>query len=188
VLALAACRSDGSVPPRPDLEAALARDLAARYGDVAAVHCAIVLGVPLACRLALADGRELALVVRDGDGAWSYAVAGTVIDARQIVARVEHELHRVGVAQRARCGPALQQVALPARLVCALSGGGAAYVDVGNAGSIAIELAIDPAAAAVRGEAMTPAHEQELIERSRALEHALDDGDDRGGDGDAARP
>ncbi|HSN28933.1 MAG TPA: hypothetical protein VLT45_21750, partial [Kofleriaceae bacterium] len=56
---------------------------------------------------------------------------------------------------------------------CALGGGGAAFATVARDGHVSLELALDPAVAAVRSE-----EPRDLTKTSRLLEHGSGDEED----------
>jgi len=116
------------------------------------------------CRAFVGD-TMLSIAVKNERGAWAWHVEGRVVQTAPIVTRIEGELADLRVAQTADCGGAVVRVADGEQLVCKLSGGGAAFVRIGNDGTVGLELAIDPAAAAVRRE-----EARDLTKTSRDLE------------------
>jgi len=141
-------------------ETTIARALTARFGLPVTVTCETV------CTAVFVDGTTLPIELHR-DGSWR--VPGKVIDTSAIAAYVDGELAELGVAQRASCGPRIQRVQVGDRIGCKLSGGGMAFVSIGEHGA-ALELALDAAAAAARGETVTPGRAAELTKISRDLE------------------
>ena len=179
---LAACgdreHADGHRPPHPSaLEAAIARDLAARFGTAPTVHCATFLGYPRGCIAALPDRETLAIRVRDAGHRWAWQVAGLVVRAQPIEDHVRRVLDDLGAGQGVACGPRVRYLAPDDRLECALARGGKAFVTIAADGAMAVELALDPAAAKARSEDGV-----DLERASRALAHTDErDDDDVGG-------
>jgi hypothetical protein len=166
VILFAACASRGeSAPAAPPLETAIARELTARFHVPVTARCAAFGSAVLACRAEL-DGVVLPIALAEG----GWHVVGRFVDTTPIAAYVQGVLDDLGVAQHASCLPHVQQVAPGARVGCTLSGGGAAFVDVAGDGSLALELALDPAAAAVRAEPATEDRVRDLVQRSRGLD------------------
>ena len=125
----------------------------------------------------------LSIAVKSEKGEWAWHVEGRVVQTGPIAARIAGELADLGVAQTVDCGGAVVRVAPGERLVCKLSGGGAAFASIGKDGSVGLELAIDPAAAAVRSE-----EPRDLTKTSRDLERlpGEEDEDEVTGSGSAA--
>jgi hypothetical protein len=176
VLTIAACsdREPREAPPRElPLETRIARELTAKLGVPVTTRCAVVGGTPIACHAVLADGTPLPIAIAAG----SWQIPGHVIATAPIQSYVQGVLHDLGVAQQATCGPAVRRLAPGERIACSLSGGGEAFVEIARDGALAVELDLDPAAAAARTHGESDA---ELVRRSRAL--------DREGDADEASP
>ncbi len=121
------------------------------------------------CRASV-DGVRVPLVVENHRGEWQWWVKGGVVATAPIAARVRDELVDLGVAQAVDCGRA---VAIGTRVACALSGGGAAFATIARDGHVSLELALDPAVAAVRSE-----EPRDLTKTSRLLEHGSGDEED----------
>lgn len=165
------CRGDSHTraPERP-VETAIARDLTARFGMPVEAHCE--LPIP-ACHATLADGSVIPVrLTSDGSG-FDWHLDG-VIDTQPIARYVDAMLAENHVAKTADCGARVRRIDAGQRLTCELSGGGRAFVDIGAGGALSVELELDPAAAAARGEAVSPAREHELEQKSRALDHGSD--------------
>lgn len=186
--------SDSQVhgPTRPSpLETGIARDLTARFGTPATVSCVVVGAIPITCNAALGDGTALPIVIENaGKDAWGWRIDGVVIESKTIVAHVEGELAALGVAQGVTCGPAIQLIRPGGRVACTLAGGGAAFVQVAADGSTMLELALDAVSAAARAEPVTPAKEDDLLQRSRELGRLAgeSDGEEPVADGGVPNP
>ena len=107
----------------------------------------------------------LSLGVENKRGEWVWHIDGRVVQTAPIAAQIAGELADLGVAQTVDCGAAVARVPLGDRLTCKLSGGGAAFATIAGDGTVELELAIDPAAAAVRSEVP-----RDLTKTSRDLE------------------
>jgi hypothetical protein len=162
-LAFAGCADSRSNDAPPPLETAIARALTARFGVPVTTRCAIIGGTPIACHASLADGTQLPIAIAGK----TWHLAGRVVETAPIAAYVQGVLADLGRSERATCGPAVQRVAPGQRIACALSGGGAAFVEIASNGALAVELALDRAAAAARTSGEP---ERELLRRSRALD------------------
>ena len=169
LLTFAACgdREAREQTSPPALETAIARELTARFRMPVTTRCAIVAGVPVACHAVLADGTSLPIAVERAGAAYRWHIAGRVVETARVTEYVQGMLDELGIAQRATCGPAVQRLVPGQRLACSLSGGGAAFVEIARDGALAVELAIDRAAAVARTTGET---EVELVRRSRALD------------------
>jgi hypothetical protein len=153
----------------PALEQAITADLSARVGAPVVVRCLAPLGVPLACDVRLPDGTALPVTLHDGGSAWEWAIAGRLVAAAPIEAYVRDVVGDLGAPQTVACGPALRQLPPDERVECHLGHGGAAFVTVGSDGTLAVEVELDPAAAAARGQPVTRTQAVELEGLSRAL-------------------
>lgn len=170
VLAVAACGerpvSDEAAPGPSALERAIAADLGTRVGAPIYVRCVAPLGVVLACDAVLPDRSVLPVALHDAGSAWEWSIAGRLIASAPIAAYVRDVVQDLGAAQTVTCGPAFLRLAAGERAQCQLERGGLAFVAVGSDGALAVEVELDPAAAAARAE---PAHATELDGMSRAL-------------------
>lgn len=167
LLALGACGDSGNAlaPPPLPLETTIARALTARVHTPVIARCAQVAGVPVMCEAVLADGFAVPIALeRDGTHT-RWRIPRPFIDTTAIAAYVDSALAELGVAQRATCGRAIDRVPPGERLACHLSGGGVAFVDLGD--RVKLELALDPETAAIRTIA---APDDDLLRRSRALD------------------
>jgi hypothetical protein len=148
---------------RAPLETGIARELTERLGAPVTTRCAIVAGVAM-CR-AFVGSTMLSIAVKSERGAWEWHVEGRAVVTAPIVERIGDELADLGLAQTVDCGGAVVTVPADDRLACKLSGGGEAFVTIGKDGTVELELAIDPSAAAVRSE-----EPRDLTKTSRDLE------------------
>ena len=130
------------------------------------------------CTAQLPDGTSLPIDVTLHDGSYDWRVRGLLVTSEAIETYLAAELADLGVAQAAHCVPRVRAIVAGERLSCSLGGGGTAFVTVAADGSTAVELALGPAAAAVRSEVLTPEREQALERASRALADTGDDGND----------
>ncbi len=169
--AVAACRGDSDPPREPHVETAIARELTARWQTPLAVHCELPMP---ACHVELPDGSVLPVRLAPDRSGWTWQLVDRVVDTQPIARYVEAMLADLHVAQTASCGARVRRVAAGERLACPLSGGGTAFVEIGNDGALSVELALDHAAAAARGEPLSPEREHELDQKSRALDHGAD--------------
>lgn len=173
LLCVLACRErETRAPLRPSpLETGIARDLTEKLGVPVTTRC-LVAGSVAMCR-AFAGGQKLTIAVKSERGQWAWRVDGRIVQTAPIAARIAGELADLGVAQTVDCGAPVARVALGERLTCKLSGGGAAFATIASDGTVSLELAIDPAAAAVRSE-----EPRDLTQTSRALERLPGEEDD----------
>ena len=156
-IALVACgdreRAQTPPPPQPSaLERAIARDLTARFGAALVVRCVTVYGFPRGCTATFGDGGKLAIKVRDAGRRLSWKVDGLVVSAQPIEDYVRGVLDDLGIAQVVSCGARVRLLAHGDRVECALASGGKAFVTIAADGALALELALDPAAARARTE------------------------------------
>jgi hypothetical protein len=170
LLCVVGCREREVEAPlqQSPVETAIARELTARFDVPAQVRCIVIAGVA-GCRASV-DGVRVPIVVENHRGEWRWWVEGGAIATAPIASRVRDELADLGVVQTVDCGKA---VAIGSRVTCALGGGGAAFASVGRDGRVSLELAIDPAVAAMRNE-----EPRDLTKTSRLLEHGSGDEDD----------
>jgi hypothetical protein len=171
-VSLAACGDHTSRQPprRSPLETAIARDVTARFGMPVTASCTVAAGIPVACEAALVDGTKLPIEIRSEGTEWAWRVAGIVVDTAPVAAYLDATLGDLHVAQHASCGARYVVVQPGDRIGCRLSAGGTAFVRVAADGTTSLELDLDPASAAARGEPVTPARDRELTSISRALE------------------
>jgi hypothetical protein len=174
---LVAC-ADNRAAPAPGgpskLEASIATALGARLGAPIVAHCLWPLP---ACFARLPDGNALQLSVRETDSSWTWRVDGLLVSAAPLEAYIHDEADALGITTDVHCGPRLRRIAPRDRIECRLANGGAAWLTVRTDGSTQLELAIDAAAAAARGEVVTPDRERALSSQSHALE-PIDEADD----------
>ena len=173
------------------LETAIARDLTAKLREPVTASCAMVGGLPAKCEAALGDGTKLPIEIASEKNEWSWRVAGLVIETAPIKAHVDATLADLKIAQHASCGGKHAFVEVGGRLGCKLSGGGMAFVQFAKDGTASLELALDAASAAARGELVTPERDRELTAVSKALEHLEGESDGEEevpSDGGVAKP
>lgn len=172
MLALIACgdRKPSEGARKSPLETAIARDLTARIGQPVSATCIMVAGLPTKCEATLADGTKLPIEIASEGREWAWKVGGLVIDTAPIAAHITKALGDLEIAQQVNCGARTAFVETGGRLACKLSGGGTAFVRFEKDGTTSLELALDAASAAARGEPVTPERDRELTSISRALE------------------
>ncbi len=190
---LVACRDRQrtELARKSPLETSIARDLTAKLGEPIAASCEMVMKLPAKCEATLADGTKLPIEIKSEGNEWAWRVAGRVVESAPIVAYVNASLGDLHVAQQANCGPRVVFVAQGDRIGCKLSGGGMAFVQFAPDGTTSLELALDAATAAARGEVVTPVRDRELSVTSRALEplEGESDGEEEvPGDGGVTNP
>jgi len=166
VLVTVACRGDANARHSP-IETAIARELTARFALPVSVTCDMA--VPH-CEAKIIDGTKLPIELHTEGKEFVWRVAGMAIDTARIVTYVNASLADLRVEKRASCGTRIQIVKPGDRIGCQLSGGGMAFVRIAGDGATSLELALDASSAAARGEAVTPAREQQLLKISRGLE------------------
>jgi hypothetical protein len=173
LLALVACgdRKPSEGARKSPLETAIARDLTAKIAEPVSASCALVLGAPAKCEAALADGTKLPIEIANEGKEWSWRVAGLVIETAPIAKHITATLADLKITQQASCGARIAFVEPGGRLACKLSGGGMAFVQFAQDGTASLELDLDAASAAARGELVTPERDRELTAISKALEY-----------------
>jgi hypothetical protein len=172
LLALAGCgdRHGEVAKKKSPLEAAIGRDLTAQFGVSVTASCAVMIGMTARCEAQLADGTKLPIAVNSEKREWAWRVDGVVVEQAALTDFVSAALAEVRVDQKADCRPAVHVVQPGARTTCKLSGGGLAFVQITADGAARLELELDPASAAARGEPVTPERDRELITISKDLE------------------
>ena len=152
------------------LETAIARELTARAGQPVTATCMLQLGVPKQCDAVLADGSKLPIEITSEGNEWAWRVKGLLVDTTPIAAHIAATLGDLKIAQQANCGARIAFVEPGGRLACKLSAGGMAFVRFASDGTTSLELELDAASAAARGELITPERDRELTSISKALE------------------
>lgn len=191
---LLACRDPrpGDVPARPSpIETEIARDLTARLGTPVTTKCWFALAVPVKCAATLADKTELPIAIDNASKTeWGWRVDGVVVETARVRDHVQAQLAGLHVTETAACGNPIAVVPPGGRLTCTLSGGGAAFVTIAADGSTSLEIELDPAAAAARGEDRTADRDRALATESKALESQAGetDGEEAVGDGGVGNP
>ena len=193
LLTIASC-GDRKVAPaarKSPLETAIARDLTAKLAQPVNASCTMIASLPAKCEAQLADGAKLPIEIASEGKEWAWHVAGLVIETSPIKAHVDATLRDLKIAQQASCGARYAFVAPGDRLGCKLSGGGMAFVRFAKDGTASLELDIDPASAAARGEVVSPERDRELTAISKALENLEGESDgeeELPSDGGVAKP
>jgi hypothetical protein len=188
LLAVVACRdhhADVGAKKTP-LETAITRDLTQRFGVQVSASCAAFVGMNAQCEASLADGTKLPIAVTSEGREWAWRVDGLVVERAALTEFVAGALAELHVDQKVDCTPAVHVVQPGERTTCKLSGGGLAFVQIAADGNARLELALDAAAAAARGELVTPQRDRELIQISKDLEGregATDGEEETTGDG-----
>ena len=173
LLTLVACGDRKSAEPtrHSPLEVGIARDLTAKLGEPVTATCVMIQNLPAKCEAQLGGGTKLPIAITSEGKEWAWRVAGRVVESAPIVAYINASLADLKIAQQANCGSRIVLVEAGGRIGCKLSGGGMAFVAVGADGTTSLELAIDAASAAARGEVVTPQRDRELTTISKALEN-----------------
>lgn len=122
--------------------------------------CAVI-----ACAIACGDRSSEPSVSAQSPPAPPIAAPAPALALGPLEAYVRDELAALGAAQGVRCAPPTSD-----RVECALERGGKAFIDVRSDGTTAVEIELDPAAAAARSEPVSPEREGELVKMSRALD------------------
>jgi hypothetical protein len=165
----AGCGGDHTPVPSP-LELSIETTLAKR------------LGVPVGARCK--DGRcgaltqdlmmiPISLTTLGREVEWR--VDGFLITATELEAYVKNEVEELGAPQGVTCGPRFRRVFPGDRLVCDLEHGGVVFVTIRADGSTSLETLLDPVAAKLRNQLVTPELEEELARASHALEVSEDE-------------
>ncbi len=193
MLTLVACgdreRSTGA--RKSPLETAIARDLTAKLAQPVSATCVMAASLPAKCEAALTDGTKLPIEIASEGNEWAWHVSGLVVETAPIAAHVDAALRDLKLVQHASCGASFAFVAAGERLACKLSGGGTAFVRIAKDGTTSLELDLDAASAAARGELVTPERDRELTEISKALERLEGESDGEEeipADGGVAKP
>jgi hypothetical protein len=173
LLTLVACgdRTPSEATRKSPLETAIARELTVKIAEPVSASCAMVLGKPTTCEATLADGTKLPIEVAHEAKEWAWRVNGLVIQTAPIATHIAATLKDLAIAQQVACGARIAFIEPGGRLGCKLSGGGMAFVQLATDGTTSLELDLDPASAAARGELVTPERDRELTAISKALEH-----------------
>ena len=176
----------GSVRDPTRLETAITDDLQKRLGVGVVTRCGYA--IPM-CSAQLPDGTVLPIEVTIHQDAYDWRVHGLLVATEALETYLVAELADLGAPQTARCLPHVRAIAAAERITCALGNGGTAFVTVRSDGTTSVELALDPAAAAVRAEKLTPVRERALEAASRKLadtDVANDNDDSDDGESDGA--
>jgi hypothetical protein len=152
------------------LETAIARELTAKIAEPVTASCAMVLGKPTTCEATLADGTKLPIEIGHEAKDWAWRVNGLVIQTGPIATHIAATLKDLAIEQQVTCGARIAFIEPGGRLGCKLSRGGMAFVQFAKDGTTSLELDLDAASAAARGELVTPERDRELTAISKALE------------------
>lgn len=152
------------------LETGIARDLTERLHISVSASCTLIAGMASKCEASLQDGTKIPIEVKSDKKDWAWRVAGIAVEQSELESYVKTALGDLHVDQRVDCSPAVHVVTAGDRIACKLSGGGLAFLQIAADGNASLELALDPAAAAARGELVTPEKERQLLEVSKSLE------------------
>lgn len=172
-------------PGQSPLETAIARAVGRRVSASVTVSCAMT---PPKCVAVLPDGSRLPIALASSGGEWTWRVDGLLVRADAVETQIHTALGDLGADRAVACGVRVRRVAVDEAIECTLAGGGRAFATVHADGSVALELELDPGAAAARAEAATVDHERALTAASAALATAGDvvDDDEEGTTSDGA--
>lgn len=165
LVTLAACGSGrGSDPVAKDVRAGVEAQLGVAP---AGIRC-----TKERCEVDLGSARIAVGLAGDREVAWQ---TDEVVLAAPLAALVGEELADLGVAAAVDCGPPVQPVPADGRMTCHVDGGGLAWLRLGDAGQVDVEVALTAEAVAARtGDA-----DDEALERmSRALDSDEAEGED----------
>jgi hypothetical protein len=171
----AACSGEQVTPQGREssrLEQAIEKELGARVAVPVRAQCA---WLPPSCRATLPDGTQLRLSLSARHGEVEWRLAGALVLADDVEVYLREALADLGAPQVARCGARIRAVDAGDRLECGLQNGGRAFVLVNGDGTTAVEIVLDPVAAAARGEVIRDA---ELVKTSKELEKTDTDDED----------
>ncbi len=174
VLASGACGGDDPWSGAP-LEAAIARDLGARFKTKVSVFC---FRHGPACSAEVGEGVTLPVYVERRGGQWEWRVLGLVITTDELEAYLRAEVRELGAPQDVTCTPRVRRIDAGERITCELANGGKAFVIVRADGTTSVEVVLDREAAAARSEELTPERDEALSSSSRALERSEELGDE----------
>jgi len=173
------------------LELAIAGELTSRFGVPVNADCAELVGMSAQCEAQLADGTKVPIAVTSKGREWEWRVNGVVVEKPALTEFVASALAELRIDQKVDCTPQVHVVQPGERTTCKLSGGGLAFVQIAADGNARLELELDAASAAARGEPVSLERERELIKISKDLdgrEGASDGEEEVTGDGGIAEP
>jgi hypothetical protein len=113
----------------------------------------------------LPDGARIAIAIAPSGAGWTWRIDKLVVAAAPIETYLHETLGDLGAAQHVNCGPRVRVLRAGDRFACALERGGKAFVTVAADGTFAVELELDPRAAAARSEDIA---DKDLVRRSRS--------------------
>ena len=163
-LVIAGC-GDDHAPARTPLERAIETALTARLGIPVCAHCE-----GTACGAMAFDGTLIPISVTTTGRELEWRVDGFLVASDALEAYVKEELSDLGASQGVTCARRIRRVVAGERITCTLERGGRVFVTLRADGSLSLETLLDPAAAKLRDELVTPELEEELARASRALE------------------
>jgi hypothetical protein len=159
LVASAAC--DCHEPPAPRepaspvkslaLDVEIATQLSARLGMAVSVQCT---ALPPACTATLPDQVRVPIHLELRHDGWTWRVDRLVVTADPIEAYLRDALLDLGALQTVSCAPRIRILDPGDRIACTLEHRGKAFVTVSGDGTFAVEIELDPRAAAARAEAI----------------------------------
>lgn len=171
-LVIAAC-GDDHAPVSSPLESAIETALTARLGIPVGARC-----TGTTCGAMAIDGTLIPITVTTVGQELEWRVDGFLVASDALEAYVEAEVAELGAAQGVTCTRRVRRVVAGDRITCTLERGGRVFVTLRADGSLSLETLLDPAAAKLRDELVTPELEEELARASRALENSDEAGED----------
>ncbi|MDX2088077.1 MAG: hypothetical protein SFX73_09510 [Kofleriaceae bacterium] len=169
LVALAACGGDHTPAPSP-LELSIETTLAKRLGVAVGASCKAGRCGALTDDLMLIP-ISLTQVGREVE----WRVDGFLITAAELEKYVQNEVTELGAPQGVTCPSRIRRVLPGERVACELEHGGVVFVTIRPDGSTILETLLDPVAAKIRNQLVTPELESELVRASRALEVTEDE-------------
>ena len=126
--------------------------------------CTLIAGMASSAKRRSVDGTKIPIEVKSDKKDWAWRVAGIVVDQQAITEHVKSRAHRSACRSDASIArqPCMSSAAGD-RIACKLSGGGLAFLQIAADGNASLELALDPASAAARGELVTPEKETRAV-------------------------
>jgi hypothetical protein len=171
-LVIAACGDDHAAARSP-LERAIETTLTARLGIPVCAHC-----TGETCSAMAIDGTLIPISVTTTGHELEWHVDGFLVTSDALEAYVKEEVAELGAPQGVTCARRIRRVVAGDRITCTLERGGRVFVTLRADGSLSLETLLDPAAAKLRDELVTPELEEELARASRALENSEEAGED----------
>lgn len=172
VTILVACGGNAAPGPTP-LEQSIEATLGERLGVAVGARCN-----DGQCRALTSDLVLLPISLTTLGHEVEWRVDGFLITAAELEAYVKAEITELGAPQGVTCAPRIRRVVPGDRLACDLEHGGMVFVTIRADGSTSLETLLDPIAAKLRNELVTPELEEELARASRALATSDESGED----------